>query len=450
MFQLSLTLSVLMILTALIPFKMRFRWLCLVPCLVWILMWGFVIRIAEVLRFPPAVGWLYLFLIIAFPLIRLMKWNWVAFQAVCIGCTLAAYGIALFEFIPAYREHQELVFRYPLVDLKPRLAYEDRLFDQIESSSGGEAGSLSRIDRKPKYDANTLTQLVDAYRSYLDISIFRIEYRRNDRRLGLQALMRVHEGFVADFIAQPGVGRSRLPGLKLLRKSNFMEEVDGVRLDDPSELIVQPNAQPRSSDAIGRPLSADRTDAESLKQSVYRISERSAPLPDRQSLQMLHHHNITNFVPLNSLGGVNEQLQARGFEAHAFRLPPTETEAWQGSRTGWRLARLELVSLLKHRPPAVYVSRHLPAMNELRDAPVRGVTPFEADAVTKLADGEDLVVESSGNRELSMVGAIRAIKDCRECHQVPLGGLLGAFTYQLKATSAPAGEPAVLSGKGGE
>jgi hypothetical protein len=434
MFQLSLILAVLMILTALIPFSMRLRWLCLVPCLVWILIWGFAVLLFTNVLFAPAIGWLYLFLIIAFPLVRLMRLNWIWFQAICLCCALTAYGISIFEFIPAYHEHQELLAQYPAVDLKGRLAYEHLNLNAIESAAGG-LNIISRVDESPKYDADVLRQLADAYRSYLDISIYRIEYRRNDRRLGLQALMRVHQGFVADFIAQPGVGRSRLPGLKLLRKSNFMDEVDGVRLDDPSELIEQPDLQQQSSDFIGTASSAVQAESNDASQSDSMIPNSSLQIPADVILQSLHLHNITNFVPLNSLGGVNDQLQARGFEAHAFRLAPTRS-SWENGPGEWRLARLELVSLLKHHPPAVYVSAHLPAMDELRNAPTRAVTSFELDAIAKLAKGEELIVEPSGGQELSMLGSIRAISDCRECHQVPLGGLLGAFSYKLRAVSA--------------
>lgn len=31
-----------------------------------------------------------------------------------------------------------------------------------------------------------------------------------------------------------------------------------------------------------------------------------------------------------------------------------------------------------------------------------------------------------------MLGAVRASNDCRQCHQVPRGTLLGAFSYELR------------------
>lgn len=131
-------------------------------------------------------------------------------------------------------------------------------------------------------------------------------------------------------------------------------------------------------------------------------------------------------------------MEARGFDAHAFHISPADS-VWRDSQVDWQLSRLELVSLLKHHPAAVYVSDHLPAMDELKDAPTRAVTNFESQALTKLGDGEELVVERSSDREFTMVGAIRAITDCRACHRVPIGGLLGAFSYRLTLQSKPPG-----------
>ncbi|MBS0201801.1 MAG: hypothetical protein JSS49_02805 [Planctomycetes bacterium] len=423
MFELSLTLAVLMILTALIPFSVRSNVLCVLLCLPWIFVWGVVHLANSHLRFVPAVVWLYVFLIIAFPCLRWTKRNWIWFPSMGLCCALVAYGIALVEFVPAYREHQELLVKHPALDLKPRLAYEltDTKMQSGTSATGPVVADSAGVSN---YNVDTLIEMNEAFRQYLDLNTFQIERRRTDRRSAFQALTRVHEGFVADFIAQPGLGRSRIPGLKLLRKSNFIDEWDGVRLDVPPELIEQPDPLQLSAGSAYPSLSTDEPAGAGTRALI-------PPIPDHRSLQYLHIHNITNFVPLNSLGGVNAQLQARGFDAHAFHLAPTKS-VWEASPKGWRLSRLELVSLLKHDPPAVYVSRHLPAMDELRDAPIRSVTPFESDAITKLVNGLDLVVEQTGDQELSMVGSIRAIADCRDCHRVPLGGLLGAFTYKLK------------------
>lgn len=70
-------------------------------------------------------------------------------------------------------------------------------------------------------------------------------------------------------------------------------------------------------------------------------------------------------------------------------------------------------------------------MDELRDAATRPVTDFESRAISQLRDGQEIVMEQRENH-MRMVGAIRAIQECRRCHQVHLGGLLGAFTYELR------------------
>ena len=91
---------------------------------------------------------------------------------------------------------------------------------------------------------------------------------------------------------------------------------------------------------------------------------------------------------------------------------------------------MELVSLLKHDTPGVYVSRNVPRMEELRDAKVRPLNDFETPSLKKLVDGEDVVVSASLNR-IQMLGSLRATKECLQCHRVEHGALLGAFSYEL-------------------
>ena len=99
-------------------------------------------------------------------------------------------------------------------------------------------------------------------------------------------------------------------------------------------------------------------------------------------------------------------------------------------KPNFQLVRLELVSLLKHETPVAYVSKHLPQMDELRDAPTRPLDDFERHALDRLRSDEDLVIDDAPNR-IRMVGSLRAGKDCMECHSVRRGELLGAFSYEL-------------------
>jgi len=123
---------------------------------------------------------------------------------------------------------------------------------------------------------------------------------------------------------------------------------------------------------------------------------------------------------------VRSRSEVAGFQAHAFSQMP------RFNYSPWHVHTVELVSLLKHDPPAVYVSDNLPRMEELRDAPTRELESFELAALDKLRSGEGLVVEPDPGVMLRMVGAIRAGRQCLDCHQGPRGALLGAFTYRLK------------------
>lgn len=421
MFEISLVMAGLMTLTVLIPFCLRFdviRWL---TAMAWMMWWGWFIVVTDRIWFVPAVGWLYFLLLSALVVGRQAKLKVRWFLSTCAACVLMAYGIAMIEFLPAYREHQELLTKHPAVDLTPRLAYEQPAFIEFPTASGMTSVSIGLND-SPRYDAIALQDQQDMFRGYLELTNMRLERQTTNRRMAFQALMNVHEGFVADFISQPGVGRSRITGSKLLRKDNFVDEWEGIRLDTPPKLIEQPGAQAKSS------FSAEGTYVEKDPPEVQPL-ERSLPARDLGYMLSVHFHNVANFVPLNSLGGVDGKLRSRGFDAHAFHLSPEDSERRSHE---WRLARLELVSLLKHHPASVYVSDHLPAMDELRDAPTRPLSPFEADAIGKLVKGEDLVTEFSPEGDLTMVGSIRAISHCRDCHQVPTGALLGALSYKLQ------------------
>ncbi|MGC3971277.1 MAG: hypothetical protein QM775_29225 [Pirellulales bacterium] len=56
---------------------------------------------------------------------------------------------------------------------------------------------------------------------------------------------------------------------------------------------------------------------------------------------------------------------------------------------------------------------------------------FEKSALAKLAAGEELESLATPNH-ITMLGAVRAAKACTQCHDVPHGTLLGAFSYDLR------------------
>jgi len=129
-------------------------------------------------------------------------------------------------------------------------------------------------------------------------------------------------------------------------------------------------------------------------------------------------------------GYVQDREHVVGFEPHGFSRRP--------SLRAWQVQRVELVSLLKHDTPVVYVSDFLPKMDELKSAAVRPLDSFERQSLTKLRMGEDVVEETSHQRIL-MLGAIRAATQCVRCHSVERNTLLGAFSYEL----LPDGQPTV-------
>jgi hypothetical protein len=151
--------------------------------------------------------------------------------------------------------------------------------------------------------------------------------------------------------------------------------------------------------------------------------------PAREELLAMHARGLGDFLDADRMGYVRNREQVAGFLPHQFARSPAEYLD-EPTRETWRVTRLELVSLLAHDEPVAYVSRHLPRMDELKNAPTRRLTPFESQALPRLRREKDLVIEDGRNR-IHMLGALRAGKTCLECHGVRRGELLGAFSYEL-------------------
>ncbi len=146
---------------------------------------------------------------------------------------------------------------------------------------------------------------------------------------------------------------------------------------------------------------------------------------DEAPLGRLLESNILEFVHPIGFGYFKDRRHVAGFDPHRFVRPvPSADEKWE-------VQRLELVSLLLHEEPAVYVSERLPVMDQRHGTPTRPLDRFERYGLDALGRGEDLFVSEAGDG-LRMLGAVRSAKQCLACHGGRRGDLLGAFSYTLK------------------
>src|SRR5262249_368563 len=100
-------------------------------------------------------------------------------------------------------------------------------------------------------------------------------------------------------------------------------------------------------------------------------------------------------------------------------------------KKNWEIKALDLVGVVMHEQPVVYVSEKLPDMNKLKETPTRQLDYFELAGLEKLHKGEELFVRGKEDT-IRMLGAVRAAGKCLKCHDVPDGTLLGAFSYTLR------------------
>lgn len=185
------------------------------------------------------------------------------------------------------------------------------------------------------------------------------------------------------------------------------------------------------------PLSEPRRNSSGSAEDFEAIDAELTPLsdgdPHSETLGKSHIGSVIGFANAQGFGYVRNHDQVAGFQEHGFseqRWSPPDNLALRDQK--WRLTNLQLVSLLKFDTPAVYLSPNLPRMHELRDAPTRPLDAFERDALEKLRQGEDQIVAASADR-MRMLGALRAARQCLDCHSVERGDLLGAFSYEFRA-----------------
>jgi hypothetical protein len=82
------------------------------------------------------------------------------------------------------------------------------------------------------------------------------------------------------------------------------------------------------------------------------------PADPQRPFAKLHISSLVDFVNPDGWGYVKSRTEVAGFRPHRFSRVPEPVEKWE-------VRRVELIGLLLHEQPAVYVSEHLPRMDEL-------------------------------------------------------------------------------------
>jgi hypothetical protein len=296
-----------------------------------------------------------------------------------LSASFMAMGVSYFlVFSTSFEElHdlQKIRDHYPLVSVAERLNYEK---PRAETSTS----NLALADKVEQRLTQSETRNKSGYRSVV-----------------LQSL---HDRTTDRFVMARGFGPVRMRRLTLERLA--LPESKPVTLPTPPE--------PEPYDPSTKPPLA--------------IAQKSTPdVQTEFALLSMHEVGLNDFFDRERLGYVKDRNHVAGFEPHQLSAVPKLS-----AKDQWQLVSLELVSLLKHKTPVAYVSRDLPRMDKLNDAPTRPLTTFEQGAIERLRADEDLVVDERPNR-IRMVGSLRAAKSCLGCHAVQRGELLGAFSYEL-------------------
>jgi hypothetical protein len=304
---------------------------------------------------------------------------------------LLAFSIGVAIGIPGYLEYRRELKHFQPVDIAAKLPYET------------------------EYEADVPKELVPQNTLSLEYNYSELE-RKADRFFHGRnwVLKRLHNQYAEQFVKSPGFGVARM----------FAPSIERAKLPDLKSVGFNESVQ---------------LEGWHFERFVYANSV---------DVDKMHELTMFDFVHPDGIGLEIEPQKFRGFESHAFYQSPIELNDPSGEGT-LKLESLQLVSLRRFDSPRVYELDHLPRMDELSgdDVPTRQLTTFESDAIRKLEErtsqllkneadtsSKDIVLNESED-SFEMVGALRAINSCLDCHRARRNEMLGAFTYRFSRTN---------------
>lgn len=293
-----------------------------------------------------------------------------SYAPAAILVSLAAYAVPAWFLVQQLRERDELKRAFAFESLVSRLATPKTEW-RPDSLSGEVNNGLALLEDR---DLNRIDRAA-------------MEHRNRE-------LWQLHNGHVNEFIRLPGFGVQRTWNAEQL-------------LAWSKALNRGPIAQPGLSFA----------------RNWMTGSERAPDLMRAEASLQWHSEMVRLFAQMVGFGLFESRDKVAGFVPHQFQ---TRLE----NPAPWLVQRVELVSLLLHDQPVVYVSDSLPRMLDVDKIQTRPIELFEIEGLESLRKGEDLYARQKGN-EIRMLGGIRAAKQCVDCHAAQRGDLLGAFSYSL-------------------
>lgn len=288
----------------------------------------------------------------------------------CVA-TLLAYGVVFVPYIEQRRETIQLREEYPYESFEKRMPSRPKL----ESAEPKDLNYLGDLEDVIDRDTN--------------------ERYRNSRSASLRSL---HERSVEDFVNSAGFGNGRMGGMIVPPSADSLKH-------DSRDAIPQPDYLNPYVPPTGVPTDI----VESW---------------DEGKMRQFHAESAVDFLNPKGFGYFKNRKEVAGFLSHGMSKV-------QAAPAPWLIARIELIGVVIHAKPVAYLSANLPRMDELRKAPTRPLDAFETIALEELRKGEDLYARGAADKA-RMVGAIRATKQCLECHGASRGDLLGAFSYGFR------------------
>jgi Protein of unknown function (DUF3365) len=152
------------------------------------------------------------------------------------------------------------------------------------------------------------------------------------------------------------------------------------------------------------------------------LAKEQPPVTGAKDLSLIHRFSLKSF------GASNTKTATERWDEMAKEIRSKELK----KEYLWEIKSLDLVGLVMHESPVVYVSEKIPEMKDLKKKPTRELDVFESEGLEELASGKALYVRSKADT-IRVLGPIHAAKNCLKCHgDAKEGDMLGAFSYTLR------------------